>query len=143
MRDSLSDALTKKRIEELKLVTKLPFPLLATDGSILAESAEDFQKLLASHVTKKHSQRVLVLNRPSPTVITAPDDYIHPTLPRVLSVRELARLQGFPDAFVFRGKETTGGLKRRTEVPQYSQVGNAVSPYVGKSIGHLATKLLA
>jgi DNA (cytosine-5)-methyltransferase 1 len=85
--------------------------------------------------TRKHSQRVLDLNLPSPTVVTAPDDFIHPTEPRVLTVREFARIQGFPDAFEFRSKVTTGGLHRRHEVPQYSQVGNAVSPFVATAIG--------
>ena len=38
----------------------------------------------------------------------------------------MARLQSFDDSFIFLGKRTTGGPRRRIEVPQYTQVGNAV-----------------
>ena len=87
--------------------------------------------------TKKHSQRVLVADKPPQiTVVSLPDDYIHynTELPRTLSVRECARLQTFPDDFVFYGKRTTGGLRRRVDVPQYTQVGNAIPPRLGKAI---------
>jgi DNA (cytosine-5)-methyltransferase 1 len=54
----------------------------------------------------------------------------------------MARIQSFPDAFEFVGKETTGGLKRRFEVPQYTQVGNAVPPLLAKAIGERLGELL-
>jgi DNA (cytosine-5)-methyltransferase 1 len=92
--------------------------------------------------TQKHSQRVIDANKPAPTVVTLPDDYVHPTEPRVLTVRELARIQSFPDWFEFRSKETTGSDRRRFEVPQYSQVGNAVPPLMAKAIGKLLVDLL-
>ena len=95
--------------------------------------------------TKKHSQRVLVGDKPPQiTVVSLPDDYIHynTELPRTLSVRECARLQTFPDDFVFYGKRTTGGLRRRVDVPQYTQVGNAIPPRLGKAIAqHLLSYL--
>jgi DNA (cytosine-5)-methyltransferase 1 len=87
--------------------------------------------------TKKHSQRVLIADKPPQiTVVSLPDDYIHynTRLPRTLSVRECARLQTFPDHFVFYGKRTTGGLRRRVDVPQYTQVGNAIPPRLGYAI---------
>ena len=91
--------------------------------------------------TKKHSQAILNKNRISPTIMTIPDDYIHFSSPRVLTVREMARLQSFPDDFVFMSKETTGGKKRKEEVPQFTQVGNAVPPLLAKSIGYHLKKL--
>lgn len=142
LRDGLSDANALLKKAEMKKLKEVKYPLYRRNGELLASTATAFTKLIDEHKTKKHSQRVLDLSSPSPTVITSPDDYIHPIYPRVLSVRELARFQGFPDAFTFRAKETTGGMKRRTEVPQYSQVGNAVSPFVSRSLGLLVSSLL-
>lgn len=50
---------------------------------------------------------------------------IHPKLPRVLTAREMARLQSFPDDFIFEG----------TKNKQLVQIGNAVPPLLGKAIG--------
>ena len=46
----------------------------------------------------------------------------------------MARCQSFDDSFEFLGKRTTGGALRRTEIPQYTQVGNAVPPLLAKAI---------
>ena len=80
---------------------------------------------------------------PAPTVVTLPDDYIHPKESRIMTVRELARIQSFPDKFEFRSKETTGSHRRREEVPQYSQVGNAVPPLMAEAIGKLLKEALS
>lgn len=93
--------------------------------------------------TKKHSQRALRLHEPSPTVVSLPDDFVHPVEPRVPTVRELARFQSFPDTFEFRSKETTGAHRRRVEVPQYTQVGNAVPPLLAKALGSHLHAILA
>ena len=88
---------------------------------------------------KKRSRMLLVRERPACTVMTLPDDIIHYSEPRILTVRECARLQSFPDAFSFRGKYTTGGGLRRRECPRYTQVGNAVPPLAAEFWGrHLA-----
>jgi DNA (cytosine-5)-methyltransferase 1 len=60
---------------------------------------------------------------------------LHYGQPRILTVRESARLQSFPDWFRFRGKFTTGGHMRTKECPRYTQVGNAVPPLLGRAIG--------
>ncbi len=85
-------------------------------------------------LTKKNIRTRLDRNRPSATVMTIADDYISPFEPRTFTVRELARIQSFDDSFEFLGKRTTGGLRRRVEVPQYSQVGNAVPPLLAKAV---------
>ncbi|MGN1076846.1 MAG: DNA cytosine methyltransferase [Candidatus Enteromonas sp.] len=85
-------------------------------------------------LTKKNVRTRLCAFKTSPTVVTIADDYIHPLENRTFSVRELARFQSFDDSFEFRGKRTTGGLRRRIEVPQYTQVGNAVPPLLAKAI---------
>ncbi len=85
-------------------------------------------------LTKKNIRTRLDRNRPAATVMTIADDYISPFEPRTFTVRELARMQSFDDSFEFLGKRTTGGLRRRVEVPQYSQVGNAVPPLLARAI---------
>lgn len=85
-------------------------------------------------LTKKNIRTRLDRTRPSATVMTIADDYISPFEPRTFTVRELARMQSFDDSFEFLGKRTTGGLRRRVEVPQYSQVGNAVPPLLARAI---------
>jgi DNA (cytosine-5)-methyltransferase 1 len=77
----------------------------------------------------------MAARRPGPTVTTLPDDVLHYREPRIMSVRESARLQSFPDWFVFQGKYTTGGQRRRKECPRYTQVGNAVPPLLARAIG--------
>jgi DNA (cytosine-5)-methyltransferase 1 len=84
--------------------------------------------------SEKRNYNVLKPDSQSPTVMTIPDDYIHFSSPRALTVREMARLQSFDDAFVFQGKRSTGGNKRKFEVPQFTLVGNAVPPLMARAI---------
>lgn len=93
-------------------------------------------------LTKKNIRTRLDRTRPSATVMTIADDYISPFEPRTFSVRELARMQSFDDSFEFLGKRTTGGLRRRVEVPQYSQVGNAVPPLLAKAVASEIMRIL-
>ena len=104
------------------------------DGPV-GNTAEDLAREVLKLATWKHSQRVLAAGLPSRTVLTLPDDLIHYRAPRILTVREAARIQSFPDAFRFFSKVTTGGQMRRSEVPQYSQVGNAVPPLLAVAVG--------
>jgi DNA (cytosine-5)-methyltransferase 1 len=84
---------------------------------------------------KKHRICLMRAENPAPTITTLPDDVLHYSEPRILTVRESARLQSFPDWFQFRGKFTTGGSQRTKECPRYTQVGNAVPPYLARAIG--------
>lgn len=84
--------------------------------------------------TKKQNCRKIIANEPSPTVLTLPDDLVHYSQNRILTVREMARLQSFDDNFEFLGKRTTGGDRRKLETPQYTLVGNAVPPLLAKAI---------
>jgi DNA (cytosine-5)-methyltransferase 1 len=103
-----------------------------------------------NHVTRKHSAesilRYMMLNYgnrdklgrvdrldpllPSKTVIAGGSagggrSHLHPYIPRTLSVRESARIQTFPDNYVFKGPVAR----------QFTQVGNAVPPVLGSQLG--------
>jgi DNA (cytosine-5)-methyltransferase 1 len=83
-----------------------------------------------------HTDR-LRWDRPSGTVLVGSSGgggrpFIHPEHPRHLSVREAARLQAFPDDWVFQGNQTD----------QYRQVGNAVPPPLATAVArHIAPYL--
>ena len=105
--------------------------------------------------TKKFAQRVFPKawgpEGPSLTATSLPDDYVHYGEPRAPTVREWARLQTFPDWYVFKGPRTTGGRRRAgdpsvgdwdREVPKFTQIGNAVPVLLGKRMGqHLCSIL--
>jgi len=63
--------------------------------------------------------------QPSPTIMTHRHNYYHPSEHRFLTQREAASIQSFPNNFVFYGSVTS----------QWRQIGNAVPPLLGKSIG--------
>jgi DNA (cytosine-5)-methyltransferase 1 len=105
--------------------------------------------------TKKFAQRVLPRRwgnqGPSITACSLADDYVHYSQPRSLTVREWARLQTFPDTYLFTGKRTTGGLRRagnpregnfEREVPKYTQIGNAVPVKLAEAVALHFDKLL-
>lgn len=121
------------------------FSYLQENGKLeLFLTKESFITYLLSHPTKKQTQKALAPNSPAPAALSIPDDACHYDEEelRVLTVREMARIQSFPDNFVFRSKVTTGGQMRKFEVPQYTQVGNAVPPLLGKALGEVIKELL-
>ena len=106
--------------------------------------------------TKKFAQRVLPPSwgpqGPTITATSLPDDYVHFSQPRILTVREWARLQMFPDWYKFAGKRTTGGRRRAgdpdagdwsRELPKYTQIGNAVPVALARAVGGHLRKLIA
>jgi DNA (cytosine-5)-methyltransferase 1 len=126
-----------------RIVAKFNY-MLANHGEIPADAQ-----------TKKFSQRVLPEawgNRPPTITATSmPDDYVHFSQPRTLTVREWARLQLFPDWYRFEGKRTTGGIRRAgnpregnfdREVPKYTQIGNAVPVGLAERVGKHFKRIL-
>lgn len=92
---------------------------------------------------KKRTVIPLAGNKPTPTITTLPDDYIHYSEPRIFTVREYARIQSFNDWFKFKGKYTTGGKLRTQEVPRYTQIGNAIPPLFGEQAGITINEILS
>lgn len=147
-----SGSMLKKRVMELGIdisdkptliemccekLEKTPDEVIALYKSKKATVAE-VEVLL----TKKNIRQRFDPKQPSATVVSIADDYISPWEARTFSVREMARCQSFDDSFEFMGKRTTGGLRRRIEVPQYTQVGNAVPPLLAKAIAEEIMKVL-
>lgn len=96
------------------------------------KAKEELKKIGLS--SEKRNYNVLKADGQSSTIMTIADDYIHFASPRALTVREMARLQSFDDSFVFQGKRSTGGNKRKFEVPQFTLVGNAVPPLMARAV---------
>ena len=99
-------------------------------------SGADRRKIGYSNDSFDDKWRRLPLDRPSWTVNAhlGKDGYmyIHPTQNRTVSVREAARLQGFPDSFVFRGSRSA----------QFRQVGNAVPPLLALAVAKTVKRMI-
>lgn len=105
--------------------------------------------------TKKFAQRVLPrewgAGGPNITACSLPEDYVHYSQPRGPTVREWARIQTFPDWYVFCGPRTTGGRRRAgdpdaglwdRDVPRYTQIGNAVPVMLAQKVGEHLSRIL-
>ena len=94
-------------------------------------------ELKSTYTDAKRTQNTIYLrlkyDEPSGTVVNVRKSmWVHPVLDRALSIREAARLQTFPDSFVFEG----------TKDAQYQQVGNAVPPILANAIAGKVAELL-
>ena len=108
-------------------------------GQSVADVDEEFQQRQRGNATKisgkVYSQNNMrpFPNRPSPTIPASfQSNFIHPYLNRNYTAREGARLQSFPDYYVFLGKRTTMSWEKN--LSQYQQIGNAVPPLLAKAI---------
>lgn len=80
-------------------------------------------------------------NKPSPTIPASfQSNFVHPYLNRNYTAREGARLQSFPDTYVFCGKRITMSWEKN--LSQYKQIGNSVPPLLGKGIAETITAYL-
>lgn len=132
--DALLNELKKHWMLDLS-GTKIPKPTRAQVVDILGQLH-----------TKKQTQRVLIADEPAPAALSIPDDACHyyesKDMQRTLTVREMARIQSFPDWYQIKSKVTTGGQMRKFEVPQYTQIGNAVPPLLGVALGNVCRSLI-
>lgn len=121
--------------------------ILDLNGNVIEKPTdEELLNILYGLHTKKQTQKALIGDSPAPAALSIPDDACHYfedlESQRTLTVREMARIQSFPDWFEVRSKVTTGGQMRKFEVPQYTQMGNAVPPLLGLALGKVCKNLL-
>jgi DNA (cytosine-5)-methyltransferase 1 len=91
----------------------------------------------STYTTPERTQNTIYLrieyDKPSGTVVNVRKSmWIHPKKDRAISVREAARLQSFPDSFIFKG----------TKDSQYQQIGNAVPPKISQVLAKKIENLL-
>lgn len=110
-------------------------------GESVADVSEEFQQRQrgdASKISGKvYSQNNMrpYPSKPSPTIPASfQSNFIHPYLNRNYTAREGARLQSFPDDYIFLGKRTTMSWEKN--LSQYQQIGNAVPPLLAKTIAN-------
>ena len=137
---SSDNHISENAIKEMQM-----YELLINENEhIKFNDRKNLEEFLVSLKTRKQTQKALLKEKPAPAALSIPDDacHYHSKELRTLTVREMARIQSFPDWFEFRSKVTTGGKMRRFEVPQYTQVGNAVPPFLGLALGKVVTTIL-
>lgn len=80
-------------------------------------------------------------NKPCPTIAASfQSNFVHPYINRNFTAREGARIQSFPDTYIFCGKRTTMSWEKN--ISQYQQIGNAVPPLLAKAIGENMIKYI-
>lgn len=107
------------------------------------EDIEDLQRarILPKKMFIKRNVR-LKLDEPSSTVTShCLDEFVHPTSNRALTVRECARLQSFPDSYIFHGPFLVPHIDRTVQ-DKYEQIGDAVPPLLAYAWGNEIIKIL-
>jgi DNA (cytosine-5)-methyltransferase 1 len=114
--------ITKHTEKTIDIISMVP------DGGNYKNLPIEFQKTRNVNIawTRLNSKK------PSFTIDTGHRHHFHYKFNRIPTVRESARIQSFPDSFIFHGTKTS----------QYKQVGNAVPPILAKQIALELKKIL-
>ena len=117
MRKNYNGLITNHIAGKHRLKTMEYFSLIPPGGNVM-DIPEELRK-------KKQGVQRWPLNGLSRTITTEPSDFLHPTIDRIPTIREMARIQSSPDNFEFLGQRTTGNKMRRLGYcAQSQQVGN-------------------
>jgi DNA (cytosine-5)-methyltransferase 1 len=132
------------------------FKLIPIGGSLLDVPAEHGQRqrnygsLDVKARFKMNNQRLDPLKISTAITASFQSNFVHPFLNRNLTAREGARIQSFPDSFVFKGPRTLmsktllkrEGRENEIGLSQYNQIGNAVPPLLAYAVGELIAQKL-
>lgn len=136
-----------------KTVQKFEF-LLTKSGDTLPEELKPRVRShteLISDASYSQNHRIIDGEKVSPTITASfYSSFVHPSQPRNITVREAARIQTFPDTFIFHGKKTTlskkllakKGIYEELHLDQFNQVGNAVPPLMAKHLAEICESFL-
>jgi DNA (cytosine-5)-methyltransferase 1 len=119
---------TKSAIKDLMIVNEKPEinHLMTKHSKIMQNRISDVPEGQSLYSKYSDSWKKCPWNAPSCTIKENHGGVnLHPKLPRVLTPREMARLQSFPDDYIFKG----------TKSKQLVQLGNAVPPLMAKALG--------
>lgn len=101
------------------------------------------KEFLVANGTASDKKVFIDPSQPATTITTHPDEQIHYKYPRNITVREMARLQSFPDDFWICGRYTLNGPRRKLDVSRNAQVGNAIPPLLGMALGGSIDKIIS
>lgn len=136
-----------------KTVKKFEFLLQRNNEQIPEELKSRMRGRIdtVSNASYSQNHRIIDGSKVSPTITASfYSSFIHPSQPRNITVREAARIQTFPDSFVFKGKKTTlskkllakKGIYEELHLDQFNQVGNAVPPLMAQHLAELCLEAL-
>ncbi len=118
---------TKHNHEPMKHTSRIVARFAATKPGESTRDAMDRDPSLGGAKITKHCYRRLIANKPAPTLVANfVTTTIHYSQNRNITAREGARIQSFPDDFVFHGLKTRMSWQRG--LSQFEQIGNAVPP---------------
>ena len=113
---------TEHTKQTIDIIKKVP------DGKCIRDISEELYKVRNYNAAFKRMNS----NAPSGTIDCGHRNYFHYEENRIPTVREAARIQSFPDNYIFTGNKST----------QYTQVGNAVPPLLALAIAKEIKKML-
>lgn len=159
MRDGLDEHITNIAVPRINMDTRLRLAAIPPGGNYLDLPDHLVARYLTGErwgqsngtgmLSRKHfyAYRRLHPDIWSWTLNTKADSVYHWQSERALSVREFARLQSFPDRYVFTTDERKGDLPGRVDGgaahSRYRQVGNAVPPLLARAIGDAIGRVLS
>ena len=108
----------------------------------LLKPGQEMKDLPLEIRNKRWSLRRMVPEELSRTITACNEDLIHYFQDRIITIREMARLQSYPDDYIFQGTRTTGSYQRKTSCCQVQQVANSVPPLLAQAIAEAVLKML-